>query len=589
MNLRHRVLGALCAITLATVTLLNAGAAQANSSANDSSSPPPNSSASVSSGASTTGAPVSSAISSPALTNALSLDPYNGHAPVVNVSAESVDPTLDAYIAQVAYGPNPNDPASVPQVIEPIAPDGVSLRLFPYPFKAMLAIESDADHMTLRKFNIVHEFLNTKAETPLGRGLGLDVSDSFFMYNGSNIPAVIDYQGQTLHDEMTFFKGTSHQLNDGAIILHYIKAGWIDTFHSVGDFSRVNQHTTVFKRSQTAYAMAYLERHGVHITIFTDHGNQSNVGNFGAYGIDAFEDYQQGDNPSSPYYVTDLLHHEGVRFVWPDLFSDRYSYPTMIFPIPLRDGRTMWGFWRFTGTLRIDRGHRLWRYDWTDLWNPSLLAQELTPARLNELVQTHGFTVIATHLEGNADKNPLSTSAVEALTRLAHMQDRGQILVARTSRLLQYNLVRQYLSYQTWVHSGTTFINVLSVNDPVDGAFVPTWQQMRGITFNVRSPGHTVLMIRGLRLPRNLRYVSAHTVGVKWYPPDTKNYAVWSTAELALQQSQRQADAGGTMNVLGLVRSDWWLGSLAILVIVFGTVWGLTRRRSRRKSRKGRR
>ncbi len=404
----------------------------------------------------------------------------------------------------------------------------VSLRPFPYPYQAMLAIESDADHVNLRKFNIIHEFLNTTMHTPLGKGLGLDISDSFFLYNGSNLPDVIDYNGAKLPTEMTFFRGTIHKLAYGSILLHYMRVGWIDTFHAMGDFSRINTKQTVFSRNLAVYALRYLEAHGIHLTVITDHGNQSNVDNFGAYSINRFEHYQQGDSPESPYYITDLLHQAGVRFVWPDLFSQKYAYPSMIYPIHLRDGREIWGFWRFTGTLRKVLKHHLWRYDWTDLWNPAELSMQLSPARLSLLVHDHAYTIIATHLEGNADKMPLSTSAVEALTRLSHLQYHGKILVARTSRLLQYNLVHQYLRYKTYQKLGQTWINILAVADPVDGAFVPSLNQLHGITFSVPDPLRTIILLRGTKIPATDETRSVGSIGVRWFSPDTTNYAIWS-------------------------------------------------------------
>ncbi len=419
----------------------------------------------------------------------------------------------------------------------------VNLRDFPYPYHAMLAIESDADHVDLRKFNLIHEFLNTKYHTPLGLGLGLDIADSFFLYNGSNLPDVIDYQGQKLSTEMTFFKKTSHQLQYGPILLRYIKAGWIDTFHTIGDFSRSNIHQTLFSRSLAAYALHYVEKHGVHISVFTDHGNQSNVDNFGAFGVNHFEDYQQGDNPNSPYYISDLLHQEGVRFLWPDLYNSQYRYTSMLFPIQLRDGRKIWGFWRFTGTRSVDH-HSKWGYEWKDLWNPNELAKQLSLARLQNLIKYHGYTILATHLEGNADKMPLSTSAIEALTHLAHLQDQGKILVARTSRLLLYNLVHQYLRYHVRKVGNQTRIDIVYVADPVDGDFVPTLAQLHGITFQVANPNHTILSIRGQQVNKVDIARSQHTIGFTWYPANTTNVVVWHNPsqpkKLALIQSFMQ-------------------------------------------------
>ena len=399
----------------------------------------------------------------------------------------------------------------------------------------MLAIESDADHATLRKFNLIHEFLNTTIDTPMGRGLGLDVSDSFFLYNGSNLRYTIDTNHTPLAKEMTFFKGVSRQLYYGPILLHYIKAGWIDTIHSMGDFSRIGARGTLFTRAEAVYGMRYLMAHGVRLTVFTDHGNQSNRANFGAYGYqdNAFFDYQQGDNPYSPYYVTDLLRKEGVRFVWADIYNNQYSYPSMIYPIHLRDGHSIWGFWRFTGTLNlIKRPDHPWVYDWQDFWNPYDLYRELSPGLLQQLIRTHGYTIIAQHLEGNPNRFVLPTSAIESLVRLAHMQDHGLILVARTSRLLLYNLVQQYLRYRTSYTRGVTYINIEDVADPVDGTFIPDRNQLHGITFVVQDPRQTVITVRGRPVPVQWLKRTAHTIGIVWYPPNTANYAVNSNAAL---------------------------------------------------------
>jgi hypothetical protein len=56
-------------------------------------------------------------------------------------------------------------------------------RRFPYPYKAILAISSDADATSPWEFTRIHRFLNTW--TPripyYGDGVGLDIGDSFFL------------------------------------------------------------------------------------------------------------------------------------------------------------------------------------------------------------------------------------------------------------------------------------------------------------------------------------------------------------------------------------------------------------------------
>ena len=404
----------------------------------------------------------------------------------------------------------------------------VVLRKFPWPYQAMLAIDSDADHTDLRKFNEVHEFLNTFDETPMGKGLGLDVSDSFFLYNGSNLSLPIDVGGKTVKNEMTMFQGTSKQLSVYApILLHYIRHGWIDTYHSAGDFSRWNTHTTLFRRSLEVQAMYFLkEQHIPAILDFTDHGNQSNVANFGSY--DHFDRYMQGDNPSSPYYIADLVQQEGVKFLWADNYDNQYVYSSMLYPIRLRNGTKIWGFHRFTGTRTFWHKKREKEVVWREEWTPYKLAVELSDSRLQQLIQAQGYTIVATHLEGNADKMPLPTTAIEALTHLAHLQDEGKILVARTSRLLWYNLVQQGLTYRvlSGTHHPITYIDVTGVNDPVDGNFVPTWQELRGITWFVPHPNHATIIINGQLIPNNAIVRTKGTIGIAWYPSSTINWAV---------------------------------------------------------------
>ena len=189
----------------------------------------------------------------------------------------------------------------------------------------------------------------------------------------------------------------------------------------------------------------------------------------------------------------------------------------MIFPIHLRDGSWIWGYNRYTGYT-----------EWagSELWNPYDLPKELSQANLDQLVNTHGYAIVATHLEGNADKQPLSGPAIKSLINLAKMQQEGKILVARTSRLLWYNVVQQGVQYHTFASQGVTYIDVAKVNDQVDGNFVPTWQQLRGITWSVWNPQKTLVIINGKLVPKQDISRSAHTIGVEWYPADLNNYAV---------------------------------------------------------------
>ena len=85
--------------------------------------------------------------------------------------------------------------------VSPAATPKVALRDFPWPFRGMLAICSDIDDESPEHFAGLHRFLNTREMTPLGPGLGLDVSDSFWFY----APALED--ADPAKAQISFFKG----------------------------------------------------------------------------------------------------------------------------------------------------------------------------------------------------------------------------------------------------------------------------------------------------------------------------------------------------------------------------------------------
>ncbi|GMA66130.1 hypothetical protein [Alicyclobacillus fastidiosus] len=404
------------------------------------------------------------------------------------------------------------------------APKVYEIRKFPYPFQAMLAISSDADSETLRKFNLVHEFINTTQMTPLGKGLGLDFADSLFMYNGNREPGYVDVNNEPMSDELSYFKGVSDQPYATNVLNHYIHVGWIDTLHSYGDFSQVNQNKTLFTRQLAKQAVQALRDNNDDLTVWTDHGNKSNVDNFGSYGKAPFYSYQQGANPWSKYYHTDLTIPYGVKFVWPDLSSDQFGMESVIYPLMLPDGRRVWGFWRYTNTSYNSKGDPQWN------WTPYHLDDQLTTAHLQHIEKEHEYSVVSQHLSGTPYWGVLPQNAVSALRLLANHYHDGKILVARISRLLQYNVTQQYVSYDTTYSNGKAYIHIREILDPVLGAHVPNTNEIRGLTFYTTNPARTVIEIGNTPIPTSLvqdnKSDGVHpSIAVKWYPVDTTNYA----------------------------------------------------------------
>ena len=96
----------------------------------------------------------------------------------------------------------------------------VSLRRYPYPYRAMLAICSDLDETPNKDIYFeTARYLNTTEETSLGKGVGLEVGNTIYF----DMPE---------HN----FSYTNTD-DDGRQKIHQlIDSGHIDCLHSFGDF-----------------------------------------------------------------------------------------------------------------------------------------------------------------------------------------------------------------------------------------------------------------------------------------------------------------------------------------------------------------
>lgn len=211
------------------------------------------------------------------------------------------------------------------------------LRKFPYPYSSMLSICSDIDDTTLEDFKIYHQFLNTKQDTPHGKGLGLDVGDSMWLYMGEKY--LKSKNGIHRPDEvMTYYKGINvNKENNAYEITNFIKGGWIDCIHTFGDFSAEDERGTLFTRKLAISGWETFKNIGFTPKVWINHGNKSNKQNFGAAVSSSFMSYQEGDNPDSRYYHTDITLENGIKYVWNSVNSDTFGQDYPLFEIPLRD------------------------------------------------------------------------------------------------------------------------------------------------------------------------------------------------------------------------------------------------------------
>ncbi len=315
-------------------------------------------------------------------------------------------------------------------------------RKIPYPYRAMLAICSDLDETPDADIYLtISRFLNSRDETPMGPGVGLEV-------------------GNTLYFDMPEDQFSYWNTDDaGREMVHtLIHSGHIDCFHSYGDFATTRAHAE--------RALEALDRHGCRLESWVDHAQAPS--NFGA---DIMEG--RGDVPGDPVYHADLTCAAGVRYVWRGrvtsiigqnsprryggianwsepvaslktlakefvkgmlgrLGDEKYAmHPAnrVMVPATLRDGRKVWEFFRFSpywgGVARSDTADGV----------KNLVNRQV----LDTLVKRQGISILYTHLGKITDhQRPFNDETVAAFRLLAGYVERGEILMATTTRLLGY-------------------------------------------------------------------------------------------------------------------------------------------------------
>lgn len=342
----------------------------------------------------------------------------------------------------------------------------VALRRFPAPFRAALAIHSDADDAAPRALADILAFFR---ET-----LGLPATGSLFFWAPPPQASWFD-------------DAEGRRPRDRDLLADLCRRGWIDAIHGLGDYNDAPPPGRELARR----ALDDLAQAGARLPLWTNHGNPRNAQNVLRWS-------GRGDLPG-PQYIADLLREHGVRFVWPQRIThvpgqDRpcapgeyyASYPNGsplrralarshawvarrldIEPFdgndlariePLRDGTPMYTF----------RRYGIWKRD-----GAPNLAEILAPARLDRLVETGGAAIVYVHL---ARGWPADLSVLE---HVAERSRAGDLWVVPASRLLRHSVVRDALRWRVEPER----ILIDAVEDPVLGR-VPTADDLATLAFN---------------------------------------------------------------------------------------------------------
>jgi hypothetical protein len=336
---------------------------------------------------------------------------------------------------RVAAEPAPSEHADRVATLE----SSISLRPFPYPFRAALSICNDADLLTAQNFRRLYRFLCTDSDTEWGPGLGMNIGGSFFMFRSPDSP-----------NEFTVFdRLTTTITSDGEYILECARRGSLDVLHTYGCFTEA----THFTRRLAEAALDVLCNYDVKLETWVNHGPRTNTQCVGA----------EGDTPGTPAYHADLTIGYGFRWVWTASdITDRIALDPrertkprgggrqganglpganserLIEPYRLRDGQFVRRFYRYGGL----RGQTPVLED---------LPRQLSAAHLDALVRAGGYVIVYQHLAvrrlrpgfGVGKYGPVDTAwfapeELVALRRLARRHHDGEIWVLPTTRLLRY-------------------------------------------------------------------------------------------------------------------------------------------------------
>jgi SAM-dependent methyltransferase len=394
----------------------------------------------------------------------------------------------------------------------------VTLRRYPFPYRAALAVSNDTDGMDWAGFEDWHAFVSGTGSTPYGDGLGLEVGDSFWLWSD---------RGAFALRHAPPWENANGASPEARRIAELVSAGWLDTLHSFGDWRPEYQ----LSKSDIGQAFEILDKLGARPAVYVNHGDGVRLHNIGG----PWSTYQSGDDPASDSYNLAGLLDRGFRFFWTDVMAEkerfgrdlklelhrlpsgelekwtsvaRYAskepscaaFPGLnsaraeeiawllstreLLPAIGRDGRSFFGFARYRG-LEPPSG--------------ATFASQVSTTNLDALQRAEGVAVVYQHfgvwralgrprdsssrIEGPA--RSLDDNAVWAFRDLHARQAEGRLFITTTARLLNFLWTRDNLKYSTARDRGSLEIVVDGIHCPVYGRQEVLANSLQGIAFLV--------------------------------------------------------------------------------------------------------
>jgi hypothetical protein len=341
----------------------------------------------------------------------------------------------------------------------------VSLRKYPYPYKAMLSICSDLDETPNKEIYFeTARYLNTSENTKLGDGVGLEV-------------------GNTLYFDMPEqnFSYTNTDDNGRKNINKLIQSGHIDCLHSFGDFVdsrvKIEQYWSEIRQGERK------------IEVWVDHAKAPT-------NIDA--DIMQGKGAiigASAFHYDLTIESGALPFVWKGRVTSCISQNTKrnyfsLFNIKHIKLSVMTLMREFTKGVLARLGNKKYfmhkdnkvmrktsLHDGFEFYefmrcNPSwggvscfdqakYIHRVLTKQILDNLVNNEGCSVFYTHLgKVHSTEEPFTSHTRSAFELLSKYQNENEILTATTRRLLGYLRAQEQCEFFSKISDNVLRINL---------------------------------------------------------------------------------------------------------------------------------
>ncbi|HEX4293620.1 MAG TPA: hypothetical protein VHZ29_05765 [Rhizomicrobium sp.] len=419
----------------------------------------------------------------------------------------------------------------------------IYIRPYPFPYVAGFALSNDCDSCGMEAFEDWHAFVNGRASTPYGEGLGLEIGDSFWVWQGGSLGVALSTGGS---DEPVQEPAYAERLAEIG------RAGWLDTLHSLGNW---RQDYKSFRhdlgtREQVKRSLEVIEAKGLRPFVYVNHSfSPSNVS--GPWGF-----YQKMDDPTHPMYAMDLIRKFGFRYFWPDYaqdvekFGDHLAYESdaelrqaikdyrqwkliykrtspmesqlIDFPLELPELRALHLAMFNRTIIRVPAldglpmaAFKRYRGPWTA--DETSFHLQASPENLDSLEERGGAVIVYQHFGVTRDgpdntkrrSTPpvLSANSVGAWRDIARRADAGRLFVTTTGRLLDYLCLAERLTFAVKKSPDQWTIRLAPLGKSTEWSLRSKQELLNGLAFVVPAEAPEIVVLDSSR--KKLKFTRA--------------------------------------------------------------------------------